>query len=103
MTLQCFTQELQERARGLSAGPAAAPGTPAAPDPALRAIAPLVRSTALALDLALRGEEFAAELDRARGLDLAHRAAHPTRHDAVLRAGLHLTHEALSDHLASRR
>ncbi|MET9840149.1 MULTISPECIES: FUSC family protein [Streptomyces] len=104
VTLQCFTQELQERARGLGTGPSATPGAPAAaPDPALRAIVPLVRSTALALDAALRGDEFAAELDRARGLDLAHRAAHPTRHDAVLRAGLHLTHEALSDHLASRR
>ncbi|MET9571339.1 FUSC family protein [Streptomyces virginiae] len=99
VTLQCFTQELQERARGLSADPSAA----TAPDPALRAIAPLVRSTALALDAALRGDGFAAELDRARGLDLTHRAAHPTRHDAVLRAGLHLTHEALSDHLAAGR
>ncbi|MEV6581869.1 hypothetical protein AB0M92_27315 [Streptomyces sp. NPDC051582] len=33
-----------------------------------------------------------------RALDTAHRAAHPVRHDAVLRAGLHLTHEALADH-----
>ncbi|APU39131.1 hypothetical protein BSL84_04450 [Streptomyces sp. TN58] len=105
LTLQYFTQELQERARGLSADLAegTAPAVGAAPDPALRAVAPLVRSTARALDAALRGEEFAAELDRARGLDLAHRAAHPTRHDAVLRAGLHLTHEALSAHLATRR
>ncbi|WP_060179074.1 FUSC family protein [Streptomyces sp. IMTB 1903] len=98
VTLQCFTQELQVRARGPAPDRSAAP----APDPALRDIAPLVRSTALALDAALRGEEFAAELDRARGLDLAHRSAHPTRHDAVLRAGLHLTHEALGDHLAAR-
>ncbi|WP_168714666.1 FUSC family protein [Streptomyces sp. A0592] len=102
VTLQCFTQELQERARGPAPDPSAAPA-PSAPDPALRDIAPLVRATALALDAALRGAAFAAELDRARGLDLAHRSAHPTRHDAVLRAGLHLTHEALSDHLAARR
>ncbi|MFJ3978713.1 FUSC family protein [Streptomyces sp. NPDC090021] len=95
VTLQCFTQELRERARGLGPSPG--------PDPALRDIAPLVRATALAVDAALRGDEFAAELDRARGLDLAHRSTHPTRHDAVLRAGLHLTHEALSDHLATRR
>ncbi len=93
VTLQCFTQELRERAR---CGPSPDP------DPALRDIAPLVRATALALDAALRGDEFAAELDRARGLDLAHRSAHPTRHDAVLRTGLHLTHEALGDHLAAR-
>lgn len=103
VTLQCFTQELQERARGPHATDTADTADTAAPDPALRALAPLVRSTALALDAALRGDGFAAELDRARSLDLAHRAAHPTRHDAVLRAGLHLTHEALSDHLAARR
>ncbi|MFJ2598180.1 FUSC family protein [Streptomyces erythrochromogenes] len=102
VTLQCFAQELQERARGPVPDPSAA-SAPSAPDPALRDIAPLVRATALALDAALRGDGFAAELDRARGLDLAHRSAHPTRHDAVLRAGLHLTHEALSDHLAARR
>ncbi|MER7731394.1 FUSC family protein [Streptomyces erythrochromogenes] len=119
VTLQCFTQELRERARGPATPDPSTPdpsapdasavpdppaaSAPPAPDPALRDIAPLVRATALALDAALRGEEFAAELDRARGLDLAHRSAHPTRHDAVLRAGLHLTHEALSDHLAARR
>ncbi|MEV7562604.1 hypothetical protein [Streptomyces sp. NPDC089795] len=61
-----------------------------------------MRATARALDAALRGEDCAADLDRARGLDLAHRAAHPTRHDAVLRAGLHLTHEAVADHQATR-
>ncbi|MGW7103770.1 hypothetical protein [Streptomyces sp. NPDC054838] len=69
-----------------------------APDTALRALAPLVRATASALDAALRDEEFTADLDQARALDLAHREAHPARHDDVPRAGLHLTHEALADH-----
>ncbi|MFD9476022.1 hypothetical protein [Streptomyces nojiriensis] len=94
LTLQYFTQELRERAR--TDGPCAAP------DPALRDLAPLVRATARALDTALRGEDCSSDLDRARGLDLAHRAAHPTRHDAVLRAGLHLTHEAVADHVSAR-
>ncbi|MEU6309384.1 FUSC family protein [Streptomyces sp. NPDC047014] len=95
LTLQYFTEELRDRGRGTGPGPA---GT----DAALRDLAPLVRATARALDSALRGAGSAAELDRARALDRAHRAAHPTRHDAVLRAGLHLTHEALADHLAGR-
>lgn len=100
LTLQYFTEELRERAR--TDGPDRPPGTPV-PDPALRDLAPLVRATARALDAALRGADCAADLDRARELDLAHRAAHPTRHDAVLRAGLHLTHEAVAAHLSARR
>lgn len=99
LTLQYFTQELRERAR--TDGAAAPPAS----DTSLRELAPLVRATARAVDAALRAEDsaaVAADLDRARGLDLAHRAAHPTRHDAVLRAGLHLTHEAVADHLAVR-
>ncbi|QES58221.1 hypothetical protein DEJ51_32165 [Streptomyces venezuelae] len=100
LTLQYFTQELRERARTAAADRAGGAG--AVPDAALRDLAPLVRATARALDCALRGEDFAADLERARGLDLAHRAAHPTRHDAVLRAGLHLTHEALADHRPTR-
>ncbi|MFE2878234.1 FUSC family protein [Streptomyces roseus] len=91
LTLQYFGEELRERSHS------AAPDTP---DPALRALAPLVRATAAALDDGLRGADFTADLDRARALDLAHRAAHPARHEAVLRAGLHLTHEALTDHAA---
>ncbi|MCM9076685.1 hypothetical protein ACH4TC_21105 [Streptomyces spororaveus] len=117
LTLQYFAQELRERARatgttgttgdtgrGGPPGPGTPPPGPGAPppDPALRDLAPLVRATARALDAALRGEDCAADLERARGLDLAHRAAHPTRHDAVLRAGLHLTHEAVADHLSTR-
>ncbi|MFE2322863.1 hypothetical protein ACFXD5_02860, partial [Streptomyces sp. NPDC059385] len=89
--------------RGAARGPA--PTGPAADgphDPALYALAPLVRVTADALDAALLGSDFAELLDRARALDLAHRGAHPSRHDAVLRAGLHLTHEALADHLRLR-
>ncbi|MEW1636066.1 FUSC family protein [Streptomyces sp. NPDC093801] len=98
-TLQYFTEELYERTRPRgSAGPAE-PGADGPHDPALHALAPLVRVTAGALDAALRGGDFAEPLDRARALDLAHRTAHPSRHDAVLRAGLHLTHEALADHL----
>ncbi|MGW8783842.1 FUSC family protein [Streptomyces sp. NPDC055796] len=104
LTLQFFNRELGERSRADAPGPPASGGpvTPApapAPDPALRELAPLVRATAAALDSALLGEDFTADLDRARALDLAHREAHPGRHDAVLRAGLHLTHEALADHL----
>ncbi|MFD7082435.1 FUSC family protein [Streptomyces sp. NPDC059918] len=87
LTLQYFNEELRERSRSASG----------APEPALRALAPLVRATAAALDDGLRGEDFTAELDRARALDLAHRAAHPAGHEAVLRAGLQLTHEALAD------
>ncbi|MFE2552070.1 aromatic acid exporter family protein [Streptomyces sp. NPDC059355] len=109
LTLQYFGQELGERARTDTPDPPAsgAPTAPAPdpapdptppPDPALRDLAPLVRATAAALDAALLGEEFTADLDRAIALDLAHREAHPDRHDAVLRAGLHLTHEALADH-----
>lgn len=99
LTLQYFTQELYERGRGGSPGAPAEPGAQGAPDPALCDLAPLVRATADALDAALLGTDFARHLDRARTLDLAQRAAHPGRHDAVLRAGLHLTHEALADHL----
>ncbi|MFD5513879.1 FUSC family protein [Streptomyces sp. NPDC127051] len=94
LTLQYFGQELRERSRTDS--------PPDAPDPALLGFAPLVGATAAALDAALLGEDFTADLDRARALDLAHREAHPARHDAVLRAGLHLTHEALADHLPDR-
>ncbi|MGW6985402.1 hypothetical protein ACWGE1_39080 [Streptomyces sp. NPDC054932] len=110
VTLQYFTQELRERARtdgpggpGTGADPAPDPDADPDADAALRDLAPLVRATARTLDAALRGDECAAGLARARGLDLAHRAAHPSRHDAVLRAGLHLTHEAIADHLAVRR
>ncbi|THA29956.1 FUSC family protein [Streptomyces sp. A1547] len=102
LTLQYFTQELCERARGGSLGAPVEPGVDGTSDPALRALAPLVRVTAGALDAALLGEDFAEPLDRARALDLAHRTAHPSRHDAVLRAGIHLTHEALADHLRGR-
>lgn len=87
LTLQFFTGELTDRARDA-----------AEPDAAVRDLAPLVRATSRALDEALRGADCSATLRRARALDAAHRAAHPTRHDAVLRAGLHLTHEALGDH-----
>ncbi|KIF04758.1 hypothetical protein PL81_16865, partial [Streptomyces sp. RSD-27] len=102
LTLQYFTEELYERTRpDAPASPTqpAAHGPGGPHDPALPALAPLVRVTADALDAALRGGDFAEPLDRARALDLAHRTAHPSRHDAVLRAGLHLTHEALADHL----
>ncbi|GHE43566.1 hypothetical protein GCM10017778_28860 [Streptomyces vinaceus] len=98
LTLQYFSEELRERARSSRGFGAPGVGAADAADPALRALAPLVRATGSALDAALRGEEFTADLDRARALDLAHREAHPARHDAVLRAGLHLTHEALADH-----
>ncbi|MFD6184650.1 FUSC family protein [Streptomyces goshikiensis] len=93
LTLQFFTGELTDRARAATAT--------AGPDPAVRALEPLVRATSRALDEALRGADCTAELTRARALDAAHRAAFPTRHDAVLRAGLHLTHEALADHQAT--
>ncbi|MFE3790266.1 FUSC family protein [Streptomyces goshikiensis] len=94
LTLQFFTGELADRARTADA-------TTAVPDPAVRALEPLVRATSRALDEALRGADCTAQLTRARALDAAHRAAFPTRHDAVLRAGLHLTHEALAAHLAA--
>ncbi|MER7760673.1 hypothetical protein [Streptomyces sp. NPDC097619] len=104
--LQHFTDELRERARRDTAGGVTAPSADASAgrsgdrshDPASRALAPLVRATADALDRALLGEDFAAPLDRARALDRAHRRAYPGRRDAVLRAGLHLTHEALTRH-----
>ncbi|WP_405791750.1 hypothetical protein OG753_36705 [Streptomyces sp. NBC_00029] len=110
LTLQFFTQELRERARAATTARTTGPNGPdrpdgsARPDPALRDLAPLLRSTALSLDSALRGDDRAAELEleRARGLDLAQREAHPNRHDAVLRTGLHLTHEAIADHLSAR-
>lgn len=98
LTLQYFTGELRERARTDGCAPPPGSGS----DTALRELAPLVRATARTVDTALRGGDCAADLDRARALDLAHRAAHPTRHDAVLRAGLHLTHEAVADHVAAR-
>ncbi|MFJ8017303.1 FUSC family protein [Streptomyces sp. NPDC096339] len=99
LTLQYFTQELYERTRRGGSAVPTEPAADGAHDPALRALAPLLRVTANALDAALFGSDFAELLDRARTLDLAHRRAHPGRHDAVLRAGLHLTHEALADHL----
>ncbi|WP_327266086.1 hypothetical protein OG444_36140 [Streptomyces sp. NBC_01232] len=110
LTLQFFTQELRERARTATTARTTGPNGPdrpdgsARPDPALRDLAPLLRSTALSLDSALRGDDRAAELEleRARGLDLAQREAHPNQHDAVLRTGLHLTHEAIADHLSAR-
>ncbi|MFE6835480.1 FUSC family protein [Streptomyces sp. NPDC057705] len=86
--------EIRSAAAGEPAG--AAPG---AADGAVRAMAPLVGATASALDAALRGEDCAERLRLARELELRHRAAHPGRRDAVLRAGLHLTHEALAEHL----
>ncbi|MER6315656.1 FUSC family protein [Streptomyces sp. NPDC001581] len=72
---------------------------PGGADGAVRAMAPLVGATASALDAALRGEDCTDRLRLARELELRHRAAHPGRRDAVLRAGLHLTHEALAEHL----
>ncbi|MFI1286764.1 FUSC family protein [Streptomyces sp. NPDC020858] len=74
-------------------------GTPAGPDEAVEALAPLIDATASTLDTALRGEDCAAALHHALELERTHRASHPARRDAVLRAGLHLTHEALTDHL----
>ncbi|MFG2711731.1 FUSC family protein [Streptomyces goshikiensis] len=103
LTLQFFTSELTDRARAAPAGPATAGPAPAGPDPAVRALEPLVRATSRALDEALRGADCTAALRDARAFDAEHRAAFPTRHDAVLRAGLHLTHEALADHPATPR
>ncbi|MGT2532394.1 FUSC family protein [Streptomyces nojiriensis] len=102
LTLQYFTQELRDRTRHGSCGAPTGPAAGGPHDPALCALVPMVRVTADALDAALVGRDFAELLDRARALDLAHRRAHPGRHDAVLRAGLHLTHEALADHLRRR-
>ncbi|MBT2544410.1 hypothetical protein J7E99_27845 [Streptomyces sp. ISL-44] len=82
-----------------SAGPEREGAAPAGPDEAVRAMAPPIEATARALDTALRGEDCAAGLRRARELTEAHRAAHPGRRDTVLRAGVDLTHEALADHL----
>ncbi|MDA5281975.1 FUSC family protein [Streptomyces sp. Isolate_45] len=78
--------------------PAAAP---APADAAVLALAPVVEATARALDAALGGEDCAADLRVARDLAAEHRAARPGRADTVLRAGLELTHEALTDHLAT--
>ncbi|MGW7057916.1 FUSC family protein [Streptomyces sp. NPDC054904] len=80
-----------------AADPAAAPDPP---DGAVPALAPVVEATARALDAALGGEDCAAPLRLARDLAAEHRAARPGRRDAVLRAGLDLTHEALTEHLA---
>ncbi|MFJ3879559.1 FUSC family protein [Streptomyces sp. NPDC090077] len=66
------------------------------PDGAVRAAAPLVGATASALDAALRGEDPGQLLRAARGLEAEHRAAYPGRRDAALRAGIHLTLEALA-------
>ncbi|MFD4866717.1 FUSC family protein [Streptomyces sp. NPDC058412] len=87
-----LARELEIRSSAVDAG---------GPDPggAVRAMAPLVGATASALDAALRGEDCTDRLRLARELELRHRAAHPGRRDAVLRAGLHLTHEALVEHL----
>ncbi|MFF4432068.1 FUSC family protein [Streptomyces sp. NPDC001513] len=87
-----LARELEIRSSAVDAG---------GPDPggAVRAMAPLVGATASALDAALRGEDCTDRLRLARELELRHRAAHPGRRDAVLRAGLHLTHEALAEHL----
>ncbi|MFJ6754265.1 FUSC family protein [Streptomyces sp. NPDC091273] len=98
-----LTRELEIRSsaaweRGQAAGePAGAAPGPA--DEAVHAMAPLVGATASALDAALRGEDCAERLRLARELELRHLAAHPGPRDAVLRAGLHLTHEALAEHL----
>ncbi|MFF4322182.1 FUSC family protein [Streptomyces sp. NPDC001568] len=82
--------------------PAADPGAAAAPpDAAVLALAPVVEATARALDAALGGEDCAPALRVARDLAAEHRAARPGRADTVLRAGLELTHEALTDHLAT--
>ncbi|MEU8773967.1 FUSC family protein [Streptomyces sp. NPDC048606] len=68
------------------------------PDPAVRALAPAIGASARAVDLALRGEEHTAALERALALEAEHRAAHPARRDVVLRAGLGLTHAVLAEH-----
>ncbi|MCX5607850.1 FUSC family protein [Streptomyces sp. NBC_00047] len=93
--LLVLSREVETR----SAGPEREGAAPAGPDEAVRAMAPLIETTARALDTALRGEDCAAGLRRARELTEAHRAAHPGRRDTVLRAGVDLTHEALADHL----
>ncbi|MGW5344743.1 FUSC family protein [Streptomyces sp. NPDC004050] len=92
VTLQCFLGELAGPDLGRCAG---THGGGPEPDPALRDLAPLVRATSLALDAALRGDDFTAELARARRLDALHRGPRP--------AGLRLTEEALADHLSARR
>ncbi|MEU9160228.1 FUSC family protein [Streptomyces sp. NPDC048424] len=93
-----LARELEVRSSSPDGEPTeAAPGGGA--DGAVRAMAPLVGATASALDAALRGEDCTDRLRLARELELRHRAAHPGRRDAVLRAGLHLTHEALAEHL----
>lgn len=72
---------------------------PAADDASARAMAPLIEATGRALDEALRGGSGAERLRLARELEAAHRAAHPGARDAVLRAGIHLTHQVLAEHL----
>ncbi|MEU9085725.1 FUSC family protein [Streptomyces sp. NPDC048357] len=86
-------------AGGERAGASGSQAVPGGADGAVRAMAPLVGATASALDAALRGEDCTDRLRLARELELRHRAAHPGRRDAVLRAGLHLIHEALAEHL----
>ncbi|MFB0628460.1 FUSC family protein [Streptomyces sp. AB3(2024)] len=83
--LQFLTREVETR--------------PAADDASARAMAPLIEATGRALDEALRGGSGADRLRRARELEAAHRAAHPGARDAVLRAGIHLTHQVLAEHL----
>ncbi|MER5931241.1 FUSC family protein [Streptomyces sp. NPDC002054] len=85
LSLQYFTRELEVWP------PAADPG-----DRAVRELAPVLEATARALDTALRGGDHSAELRRAMELEAAHRAAHPGSGDALLRSGLHLTHQALA-------
>ncbi len=94
--LYFLTRELEVRSADGAAGADAADGA------AVRAMAPLVSATASALDPALRGEDGAhctGLLRRARELEAEHRAAYPGRRDAALRAGIHLTHEALAEYL----
>ncbi|MER5809616.1 FUSC family protein [Streptomyces sp. NPDC002033] len=81
--LQFLTRELETRS--------------AADDPSAHAMAPLIGATGRALDAALRGEDCAPGLRLARELAAAHRAAHPRARDAVLRAGIHLTHQVLAE------
>ncbi|MET9609655.1 FUSC family protein [Streptomyces sp. NPDC006512] len=90
--LLLLARELETRQGGAPA--------PERADAAVRAMAPLIAATGDALDTALRGEDCAAGLSRARELERAHRAAHPGRRNTVLRAGPVLTNEALADHLA---
>ncbi|MGW7118009.1 hypothetical protein, partial [Streptomyces xanthophaeus] len=94
--LYFLTRELEVRSADGAAGADATDGA------AVRAMAPLVSATASALDPALRGEGGAhctGLLRRARELEAEHRAAYPGRRDAALRAGIHLTHEALAEYL----